>query len=167
MCLQWPKEKTPPPKKNQQKKTTVRHYQKCRIRSTNSPTRTLKNQWDPLTISSSCIGVVRYVVHEDIKLKSYIIWKGQFMSNSTRENRVIWSKRLLKRVKHSVEWSGFFSEEKKWVQDKKNNRRNDRCKYPILCITRSSRCGSWSMRATSWIPTFPLQRNTVDLGLRN
>lgn len=50
------------------------------------------------------------------------------MSETTKENRLIRSKRLLNKLKHPVEqgmlW--FFSDEKNFDQDQKVNRRNDR-----------------------------------------
>lgn len=71
---------------------------------------------------------IRRVVHEDLRYKSYVIRRGQFMSQKTRENRVIRARRLLNKLKHPEEpgilW--FFSDEKNFVQDQKVNRRNDR-----------------------------------------
>lgn len=71
---------------------------------------------------------IRRVVHEDLRYKSYVMRRGQFMSEKTRENRVTRAKRLLNKLKHPEEpgmlW--FFSDEKNFVQDQKVNRRNDR-----------------------------------------
>ena len=71
---------------------------------------------------------IRTVVHQDIRYKSYVMRKGQFISAKTQENRLMRSKRLLNKVKnpheHGMLW--FFSDEKNFDQDQKTNRRNDR-----------------------------------------
>lgn len=68
------------------------------------------------------------MVHEDIRYKSYVMRRGQFMSTQAREQRLIRGKRLLSKVKHPEEpgllW--FFSHEKNFDQDQKVNRKNDR-----------------------------------------
>ena len=46
-------------------------------------------------------GTIRKVVHEDIRYKSFVMRKGQFMSEKTKENRLIRSKRLLNKLKKS------------------------------------------------------------------
>lgn len=77
---------------------------------------------------------IRRVVHEDLRYKSYVMRRGQFMSDRTKVNRLTRAKRLLNKLKHPEEpgliW--FFSDEKNFVQDQKVNRRNDRwlCKGP-------------------------------------
>jgi len=43
---------------------------------------------------------IRRIVHEDIRYKSYVMRKGQFMSAQTREQRFIRAKRLLNKLKH-------------------------------------------------------------------
>lgn len=79
-------------------------------------------------------GLVRRVVHEDLRYKSYVMRRGQFMSAQTREQRTIRGKRLLNKLKHpeapNMLW--FFSDEKNFDQDQKINRRNDRwlCSEP-------------------------------------
>ena len=54
--------------------------------------------------------------------------RSQFMFETTKENRLVRSKRLLNKVKHPAEqdmlW--FFSYKKNFHQDQKVNRRNDR-----------------------------------------
>ena len=77
---------------------------------------------------------IRRVVHEDLRYKSYVMRRGQFLSERTRENRLTRAKRLLNKLKHPEEpgmlW--FFSDEKIFVQDQKVNRKNDRwlCQSP-------------------------------------
>ena len=57
---------------------------------------------------------IRRIVHEDIRYKSYVMRRGQFMSAQTREQRFIRAKRLLNKVKHpeipDMLW--FYSDEK-------------------------------------------------------
>ena len=69
-------------------------------------------------------GLIRLVVHEDLRYKSYFMRRGQ--SGQTRENRLIRSKHLLNKLKHpkvpNMLW--FFSDEKNFDQDQKSNRRN-------------------------------------------
>ena len=71
---------------------------------------------------------VRRVVNESLRYKSYVMRRGQFLSDVTKENRVIRGKRLLNKLKHPEEpdmlW--FFSDEKNFDQDQKVNRTNDR-----------------------------------------
>ena len=71
---------------------------------------------------------IRTVVHQDIRYKSYVMRKCQFVSAKTQENRHMRSKRLLNKVKnpHEQGMFWFFSDEKNFDQDQKNNRRNDR-----------------------------------------
>ena len=77
---------------------------------------------------------IRRVVHEDLRYKSYVIRRGQFMSDRTKVNRLTRLKRFLNKLKHPEDpgmiW--FFSEEKNFVQDQKVNRKNNRwlCKGP-------------------------------------
>ena len=44
--------------------------------------------------------LIRRSVHEDIRYKSCVMRRGQFMSAQTREQRFIRAKRLLNKVKH-------------------------------------------------------------------
>lgn len=96
-----------------------------------NPSKSMRAIANQLLVSESTI---RRVVHEDIRYKSYVMRRGQFMSDKNRENRVIRSKRLLNKLKHPEEpnmlW--FFSDEKNFDQDQKVNRRNDRwlCSNP-------------------------------------
>ena len=43
---------------------------------------------------------IRRVVHEDIRYKSYVMRRGQFLPEKAKENRVIRSRRLLNKLKH-------------------------------------------------------------------
>ena len=73
-------------------------------------------------------------IHEDLRYSSYVMRRGQFMTQQTKENRYEKSKKLLCEIKHPEEpkmlW--FFSDEKNFDQDQKVNRRNDRwlCQDP-------------------------------------
>ena len=71
---------------------------------------------------------VRRVISESLRYKSYVMRRGQFMSDLTKENRVLRGKRLLNKLKRPEEpgmlW--FFSDEKNFDQDQKVNRKNDR-----------------------------------------
>lgn len=96
-----------------------------------NPRKSMRSLAKQLQVSE---GTIRNVVHENIEYKSYVLKKGQFLSERIKENRLIRSKRLLNKVKHPAEedviW--FFSDEKNFDQDQKANRRNDRwlCKDP-------------------------------------
>ena len=46
---------------------------------------------------------IRNVVYENIKYKSYLLKKRQFLSEKMKENRLIRSKKLLNKIKHPVE----------------------------------------------------------------
>ncbi|XP_011068611.1 PREDICTED: uncharacterized protein LOC105154645 isoform X1 [Acromyrmex echinatior] len=67
---------------------------------------------------------IRRIVHEDIRYKSYVMRKGQFMSARTREQRFIRAQRLLSKLKHSEisDMLWFYSDEKNFDQDQKVNR---------------------------------------------
>ena len=84
----------------------------------------------------------RRTVHEDIRYKSYVMRRGQFLSAKNRENRVIRSKRLLNKLTHPEEpnmlW--FFSDEKNFDLNQKVNRRNDRWLCSEFGSSRSSNC---------------------------
>jgi inhibitor of nuclear factor kappa-B kinase subunit alpha len=73
-------------------------------------------------------GTIRNVVHEDLRYKSYVMRRGQFMSQAIQDNRLLRSRMLLNKLKHPESpgelW--FFSDEKNFDQDQKVNRRNDR-----------------------------------------
>ena len=76
---------------------------------------------------------IRRVVHEDVRYKSYVMRSGQFISEKTKENRLIRAKRLLSKLKHQETGTlWFFSDEKNFDQDQKVNPRNDRwlCRDP-------------------------------------
>ncbi|XP_025161066.1 uncharacterized protein LOC112589993 [Harpegnathos saltator] len=85
-----------------------------------------------LNVSES---LIRRVVHEDLRYRSYVMRRGQFMSAQTRKQRLIRGKRLLDKLKHpevpNILW--FFSDAKNFDQEK-INRRNDRsCKQRRTC----------------------------------
>ncbi|XP_012058553.1 PREDICTED: uncharacterized protein LOC105621701 [Atta cephalotes] len=71
---------------------------------------------------------IRRIVHEDIRYKSHVMRKGQFMSAHTRKQRFIRAQRLLCKLKHSEisDMLWFYSDKKNFDQDQKVNRRNDR-----------------------------------------
>ncbi|KPU74657.1 uncharacterized protein Dana_GF26712 [Drosophila ananassae] len=45
-------------------------------------------------------GLIRKIVHEDLRYKSYVMRRGQFMSAQTQDQRLIRAKRLLNKLKH-------------------------------------------------------------------
>ena len=67
---------------------------------------------------------IRRIVHEDIRYKSHVMRKGQFISARTREQRFIRAQRLLCKLKHSKisDMFWFYSDEKNFDQDQKVNR---------------------------------------------
>ena len=77
---------------------------------------------------------IRHVAQEDLHYKSYVMQRGQFMSDRSKVNCLTRAKRLLNKLKHPEKpgmiW--FFSDEKNFVQDQKVNRKNDQwlCKRP-------------------------------------
>ena len=82
---------------------------------------------------------IRRVLHEDLRYKSYVMGRGQFMSDRTKVNCLTTAKCLLNKLKQPEEpgmiW--FFSDEKNFVQDQKVKRKNDRwlCKGPDEVMT--------------------------------
>lgn len=61
-----------------------------------NPRKSIKAIANDLKVSE-CIS--RRVVNEDIWYKSHVMWKGQFMLEETRENRLICEKSLLNKLK--------------------------------------------------------------------
>ena len=47
--------------------------------------------------------MIRTNVHEDIRYKSYVMKRGQFISEESKENRLNRSKRLLNKLKYPAE----------------------------------------------------------------
>lgn len=90
-----------------------------------NPRRSMRSIAKELQVSE---WTIRAVVHQNIRYKSYVMRRSQFMSSKTQENRLMRSKRLLNKLKnpheHGMLW--FFSDEKNFVQDQKTNRQNDR-----------------------------------------
>ena len=86
----------------------------------NSLGKTIKSLANNFQVSDETI---RNVVHENIKYKSTVLKKGQFLPEKMKKS-VIQIKMLLNKIKHpaakDVIW--FFSDD----QDQKVNRRNDR-----------------------------------------
>lgn len=79
-------------------------------------------------------GTIHRTIHEDLRYRSYVLKRGQFMDKAMQERRLTKAKKLLNEVKHPEKTNllRFFSDEKNFDQDQKVNRRNDRwlCKYP-------------------------------------
>lgn len=79
-------------------------------------------------------GTIFRIINEDLRYRSYILKRGQFMNAAMRERRLVKAKKLLNKVKHpdKDDLLRFFSDEKNFDQDQKANRRNDRwlCKDP-------------------------------------
>lgn len=87
---------------------------------------------------------VRKIVHEDLRYRSYVMRKGHFMTQQTKERRLDKAKKLLSKFKNSKEKSPliFFSDEKNFQQDQVVNKQNNRwlCKnineVPIIMKTK-------------------------------
>ena len=79
-------------------------------------------------------GTIYRVIYEDLRYKSYVLKRGQFMDPAMQERRLTKAKKLLNKVKHPEKDNllKFFSDEKNFEQDQKVNRRNDRwlCQDP-------------------------------------
>ncbi len=105
------------------------------------PSRSMRAIACELNVSAT---VVRRVVKEEIKLKSYALKRGQFMNQGTKERRLAKAKKLLWKLKKPTEHKQliFFSDEKNFSQDQKVNRRNnrwicaDRSNVPIVMATK-------------------------------
>jgi len=78
--------------------------------------------------------LIRKIVKEDIRYRSYCLRRGQFMSETTKKVRYEKAKALLNRLKHppAEDILIFFSDEKNFNQDQKVNSRNNRwlCEDP-------------------------------------
>ena len=72
--------------------------------------------------------LIRKIVKEDIRYRSYALRKGQFMSEATKIVRYEKARGLLNRLKHppAEDLLIFFSDEKNFSQDQKVNSRNNR-----------------------------------------
>ena len=115
-------------KKHQQRSDSIRtpeFVQRVQNIIDESPQKSMRSIAKDLNVSEATI---RRTCHEDLRYKSYVMKRGQFISETTKENRLVRSKRLVSKLKHPAEqdilW--FFSDEKNFDQDQKVNRRNDR-----------------------------------------
>ena len=72
--------------------------------------------------------LVRTVVKEDLRYKSYSLRRGQFMTERTKETRLLKAKALLNRLKRPLapDMLIFFSDVKNFTQDQKVNSKNNR-----------------------------------------
>lgn len=109
---------------------------KFRVSLARTPGKSMRVVANQLHVSELTI---RRVVHEDVMYKPYIMRRRLFISNSTRENCVIRSKRLLNKIRHlgrlTIFW--YFSDENNFVQDQKANKKNDKwmCASPATTPT--------------------------------
>ena len=89
------------------------------------PGRSMRRMAEELEVSE---WLVRKIVKEDIRYKSYSLRKGQFMSAATKQNRYKKASALLNRIKHPPvpDILIFFSDEKNFTQDQKVNSKNNR-----------------------------------------
>ncbi len=89
------------------------------------PGRSMRRMAEELEVSE---WLVRKIVKEDIRYKSYSLRKGQFMSAATKKTRYEKASALLNRIKHPPEPDIliFFSDEKNFTQDQKVNSKNNR-----------------------------------------
>lgn len=105
------------------------------------PGRSMRSIARELKMSDS---TVRTIVNEDIRYKSYVIRRGQFLSDQLKERRLEKAKKLLSKLKNPKEKNPliFFSDEKNFQQDQIVNRKNNRwlCEnaheVPILMKTK-------------------------------
>ena len=70
---------------------------------------------------------VERVVKDDLNLKSYVLARRHLLTEDQKERRMLRAAALINDLKHvSAGMLRFFSDEKNFVQDMKNNRQNDR-----------------------------------------
>ena len=106
-----------------------------------NPGRSMRKMAEELEVSE---WLIRKVVKEDIRYKSYSLRRGQFMSATTKKTRYEKAAALLNRLKHPPvpDILIFFSDEKNFTQDQKVNSRNnrwlcgDRNDVPIVMKTK-------------------------------
>ncbi|QQP48524.1 Uncharacterized protein FKW44_008881, partial [Caligus rogercresseyi] len=87
---------------------------------------------------------VRVCINEDLRYHFYKRRKGQILTEKAQENRFNKALKLLNKLKHLVhnETLWFFSDEKNFTQDQKNNCQNSRCcvrnphEVPIVAQTK-------------------------------
>ncbi|QQP52144.1 Transposable element tcb2 transposase [Caligus rogercresseyi] len=88
--------------------------------------------------------LVRKIVKQDIRYKSYSLRRGQFMSAATKERRAERAAALLNKFKHPPDKDMliFYSDEKNFNQDQKVNKKNNRwlcsdpSEVPIVMATK-------------------------------
>ena len=91
----------------------------------NDPGRSMRALGEELGVSE---WLIRKIVKEDLRYKSYSLRRGQFMSAATKKTRYEKAAALLNRLKHPPvpDILIFFSDEKNFSQDQKVNSRNNR-----------------------------------------
>lgn len=72
---------------------------KCKRSSRDSPSKSMRAIARDLNVSK---GLIRRVIHEVLRYKSYVMRRGQFISAQTRNHRLIRGKRLLNKLKHPI-----------------------------------------------------------------
>ena len=89
------------------------------------PSQSMRSMARELDVSAT---LVRKIVKEDLRYKSYGLRKGQFMSEATKLRRLEKAKKLLNRLKKppTPNILIFFSDEKNFQQDQVVNSRNNR-----------------------------------------
>ncbi|KAM0736931.1 hypothetical protein ACS0PU_000024 [Formica fusca] len=90
-------------KKHEERSDTIRttqFIQQIQAIVDENPSKSIRALARDLKVSE---GLVRRVVHEDLRSKSYVMRRGQFMSAQTREQRTIRGKRLLNKLKRMPE----------------------------------------------------------------
>jgi hypothetical protein len=106
-----------------------------------NPGRSMRQLVEELEVSE---WLIRKIVKEDIRCRSYSLRRGQFMSAATKKTRYEKAAVLLNRLKHPPvpDILIFFSDEKNFSQDQKVNSRNHRwlcedpSKVPIVMKTK-------------------------------
>ena len=89
------------------------------------PGRSMRKIAEDLEVSEF---LIRHIVKEDIRYKSYSLRRGQFMTEATKKTRYEKAAALLNRLKHppAQDILIFFSDEKNFTQDQKVNSKNNR-----------------------------------------
>ncbi|UYV64209.1 hypothetical protein LAZ67_2007040 [Cordylochernes scorpioides] len=86
----------------------------------------------------------RRVVHENLRYKSYVMWRGQFMSERTKVNRLTRAKCLLNKLKHP---------EEPGISDiQKSDAKKSLARVPIAPTSRDY--GQWPRPLVSCDPRF-------------
>lgn len=104
---------------------TVEIVERVQEMINNDPGQSMRKMAADLGVSE---WLIRKIVKQDIRYRSYSLRRGQFLTEKTKKTRFEKAAALLNRVKHPpvADILVFFSDEKNFTQDQKVNPRNNR-----------------------------------------